>query len=117
MFHGRRYDKETNLYYFRARYYDPIMGRFLSVDPMGYKDSMNLYQAFNQNPINFVDPFGKVIHEWKNLGVYGPASWRPGEPFPNELPNYNESGAYAKFKDFIKIEPVQRKDGDMDYKS
>jgi RHS repeat-associated protein len=61
MFHGRRYDKETNLYYFRARYYDPIMGRFLSVDPMGYKDSMNLYQAFNMNPINFIDPWGLAI--------------------------------------------------------
>ena len=58
LFQGRRYDKETNLIYFRARYYDPIMGRFLSVDPMGYQDSMNLYQAFNMNPVNFVDPFG-----------------------------------------------------------
>jgi len=60
LFQGRRYDRETNLLYFRARYYDPIMGRFLSVDPMGYKDSMNLYQAFGMNPVNFVDPFGNV---------------------------------------------------------
>jgi RHS repeat-associated protein len=58
LFQGRRYDEETNLYYYRARYYDPIMGRFLQTDPMGYKDSMNMYQAFNQNPMNFVDPFG-----------------------------------------------------------
>ena len=29
LFHGRRYDKETNLYYYRARYYDPTTGRFL----------------------------------------------------------------------------------------
>jgi hypothetical protein len=78
---------------------------------MGYKDSMNLYQAFNMNPVNFLDPFGKVIHEWKNLGVYGPASWRPDEPIPYALPTYSESGAYARFKDFIKIEPVQKKDG------
>jgi RHS repeat-associated protein len=65
LFQGRRYEKETNLIYFRARYYDPIMGRFLSVDPMGYQDSMNLYQGFNMNPVNFVDPFGK----W-NLNVH-----------------------------------------------
>jgi len=70
MFHGRRYDKETNLIYFRARYYDPIMGRFLSVDPMGYQDSMNLYQAFNQNPINFIDPWGL----WERLGDWSPTS-------------------------------------------
>jgi RHS repeat-associated protein len=59
LFHGREYDTELNLYYFRARYYDPIMGRFLQTDPMGYADSMNLYQGFNMNPVNFIDPFGK----------------------------------------------------------
>ncbi len=34
--------------------------RFLQTDPMGYEDSMNMYQAFNMNPVNFVDPFGNV---------------------------------------------------------
>ncbi|MCU0286527.1 MAG: RHS repeat-associated core domain-containing protein, partial [Acidobacteria bacterium] len=62
LFQGREYDEETNLYYYRARYYDPIMGRFLQTDPMGYKDSMNLYQGFNMNPVNFVDPLGKLIY-------------------------------------------------------
>jgi RHS repeat-associated protein len=61
LFQGREYSSELNLYYFRSRYYDPIVGRFLSVDPMGYKDSMNLYQAFNNNPVNFVDPLGLKI--------------------------------------------------------
>ncbi|MFC2155802.1 RHS repeat-associated core domain-containing protein [Acidobacteriota bacterium] len=59
LFQGRRYDKETNLYYYRARYYDPIMGRFLQTDPLGYQDSMNMYQSFNTNPVNFVDPWGE----------------------------------------------------------
>jgi RHS repeat-associated protein len=58
LFHGREYDYELNLYYFRARYYDPIMGRFLQTDPMGYQDSLNLYQAFNMNGVNFTDPMG-----------------------------------------------------------
>jgi RHS repeat-associated protein len=62
LFQGREYSTELNLYYFRARYYCPIMGRFVSVDPMGYKDSMNMYQAFNQNPVNFVDPMGELIY-------------------------------------------------------
>jgi RHS repeat-associated protein len=63
LFQGREYDYELNLYYFRARYYCPIMGRFLQTDPMGYQDSMNLYQGFNMNPLNFLDPWGleKVI--------------------------------------------------------
>jgi RHS repeat-associated protein len=62
LFQGREYDKETNLYYYRARYYDPIMGRFLQTDPMGYQDSMNLYQAFNMNGVNFLDPVGEKIY-------------------------------------------------------
>ncbi|MFC2140938.1 RHS repeat-associated core domain-containing protein [Acidobacteriota bacterium] len=58
LWHSRRYDPESNTYYFRNRAYDPTMGRFLQTDPMGYKDSMNLYQGFNMNPINFNDPYG-----------------------------------------------------------
>ena len=58
MRHTREYDAETGLYYFRHRYYDPELGRFTQTDPMGYADSMNLYQAFNQSPQNFGDPMG-----------------------------------------------------------
>jgi RHS repeat-associated protein len=58
LFHGRTFDPISGLYYYRARYLHPELGRFIHQDPMGYQDSMNLYQAFNQNPVNFVDPFG-----------------------------------------------------------
>ncbi len=58
LFQSRRYDKELHLYYYRARTYDPQIGRFLQTDPIGYKDSMNLYQAMNMNPWGFVDPWG-----------------------------------------------------------
>jgi RHS repeat-associated protein len=61
LFQGREYEPETNFYYFRARHLDPIMGRFLQTDPMGYEDSLNLYQALNMNPVNFLDPFGEGI--------------------------------------------------------
>jgi RHS repeat-associated protein len=53
--------RQTHLYYYRARYYDPTTGRFLQYDPKGYYDSMNLYQAFNMNGINFLDPMGDII--------------------------------------------------------
>ena len=59
MFQGRRFEKESGLYYYRARHLDPILGRFLSHDSLGYHDSMNLYQGMNSNPINYLDPMGE----------------------------------------------------------
>ena len=44
IFTGRRYDDETGLYYYRARYYAPVIGRFLQTDPIGYADGIVLDQ-------------------------------------------------------------------------
>lgn len=56
---GREWDKETGLYYYRARYYDPIEGRFISKDPISFAGGdVNLYGYTQQNPINFNDPAG-----------------------------------------------------------
>jgi RHS repeat-associated protein len=56
LFQGQRLDPETGLYYFKNRYYDPTHGRFISRDPAG--EGVNLYAFVNNNPINFVDPYG-----------------------------------------------------------
>lgn len=63
MFTGRRLDEETGLYYYRARYYDCVKGRFLQRDPLGYVDGMNLYEYVGNNPISVVDPWGKSTYE------------------------------------------------------
>lgn len=56
---GREWDKETGLYYYRARYYDPMEGRFISKDPIGFDGGdVNLYGYVQNNPINWVDPSG-----------------------------------------------------------
>ena len=58
LFQGREYDYTTQLYHFRARWYDPETGRWLSNDPIGISGGLNLYAFCSNDPVNFVDPMG-----------------------------------------------------------
>ncbi len=58
MFTGREFDKETGLYYYRARYYKPEIGRFLQADPVGLRGGMNLYAYCMNRPTMYTDPMG-----------------------------------------------------------
>jgi RHS repeat-associated protein len=66
MFTGKEWDDSTGLYYFGARYYDPVLGRFLTPDdrtggPMGSRDVLHPYAYCTNDPVNYVDPFGHSI--------------------------------------------------------
>ena len=64
---GRELEEETGLYYYRARFYDPEIGRFINEDPIGFEgDGLNLYAYVKNNPINRTDPFGEF-----SLPVHG----------------------------------------------
>ena len=58
-FTGREWDPETGLYYYRARYYGPKIGRFISEDPSGLADGVNRYAYVRGNPVRWVDPSGR----------------------------------------------------------
>jgi RHS repeat-associated protein len=55
---GRERDELTGLYYYRARWYDPQVGRFISEDPIGFGGGANWYAYVANSPLNFSDPSG-----------------------------------------------------------
>ena len=63
-YRGYYYDKESGLYYLINRYYDPVTGRFISPDDVGYLDfesffGTNRYAYCLDDPVNYIDPEGK----------------------------------------------------------
>jgi len=112
-FTGRRLDGETGLSYFRARYIDHALGRFIGRDSHGYVDGMSLYGAYFIP--GFRDPFGN--YSWKECESYldrahefeamaRDMDWRhdralhgqPGveEPHPEDALEYKQRAEYYR---------------------
>lgn len=68
---GQLYDGETGLSYYGARYYAPSLGRFISPDPIGYGDGLNMYAYVGNNPVNYVDPTGLFAQSVQGYGSAG----------------------------------------------
>lgn len=59
IFTGQRFDAEIGLYYYKRRYYSPLLGRFLNRDPIGYEGGdLNFYRYGNSDPLKFLDVSG-----------------------------------------------------------
>ena len=98
MFTGRRFDLETGLYYYRARYYNPQIGRFLQTDPIGYSNGINWYAYCGNNSTNMVDPSGlytyKFANEYDPYYEYGKLTFL----------RIDENGGVSKLDDFQNVE-------------
>ena len=67
-FTGREWDAESGLYYYRARYYDPQIGRFLSQDPLHLVTAgVHGYAYAGNNPLRYVDPSGLMERDWRRF--------------------------------------------------
>lgn len=69
LFTWREYDRESSLYFNRARYYDPSIGRFISRDPIWQNDQVDLYTYVANSPVNYVDRMGRekqLLEDIKN---------------------------------------------------
>jgi len=69
-FTGKEHDDEIALNYFGARYLDPMLGMWISVDPKRQFTSPYLYAGNGMNPVNVVDPDGNKVHGTFNRSTY-----------------------------------------------
>lgn len=108
-FTGREND-DTGLYYYRARYYHPALGRFISEDPLGLAGGdPNLYAYASNNPINLTDPSGlqaqppslfETITNW----IPGVKAIRTGRKLGESLPGTRD--AFQRPLDALLDDPV-----------
>jgi RHS repeat-associated protein len=82
----REKDAASGLYNHGFRYYDPLAGRYVSRDPIGYGDGMNLYQYVGGNPVNGFDPVGL---------------WEEDAMLEKYFETYGEKG-YALYQSMVK---------------
>jgi RHS repeat-associated protein len=70
LFTGQEYDKESGIYYYGARYYNPTLMRWVQADPMIQNpydpQALNRYSYVKNNPMRYTDPTGKKLTRAKN---------------------------------------------------
>ncbi|MEF9439355.1 RHS repeat-associated core domain-containing protein [Burkholderia sp. 1B3(2022)] len=100
-FQGQQEDAETGLRYNRYRYYDPVLGRFVSRDPIGLVGGLNAYQ-YAPNPVQWTDPTGltrcccpSLLPGEGDVGKYRDLK-RAGSTGDNLTPHHIPSDAYME---------------------
>jgi RHS repeat-associated protein len=100
-FTGHAQDGESGYVYMQARFYDPLVGRFLTTDPVHFKDenpfTFNRYAYGNNNPYKYVDPDGRAV--WFIPVIFGItslfASDAANAPAPGDTPEPRGGAARA----------------------
>ena len=83
---GYRFDPETQLYYVRNRTYNPVLGRWLQRDPIGYEGGINLYGYVESSPVGAVEPSGLKKFTVKIAGLGSSLESTNGEYTMETLP-------------------------------
>jgi RHS repeat-associated protein len=116
-FTGRENDG-TGLYYYRARYYNPTTGRFISEDPMAFGGGTNFYGYAANRPVILPDPFGLQAGWWEQFKkwLFGPP--KPPPPKPKVWPfNLCNPGQKPLFYDSSPWNPYTNYERWLDWKS
>jgi len=82
---GREWEPETSLYYYRARYYDQVAGRFLSEDPITFDGGPNFYAYVKNEAASYRDPFGLAMCVY-HIAEHRMVCWSTAPPNPSGSP-------------------------------
>jgi RHS repeat-associated protein len=85
-FTSREWDKKIALYYYRARYYNSSVGKFLREDPIGLAGGLNLYTYARNNPTLQTDPFGLQPEPFTSQNPQPPTPGQLGMPPQTLIP-------------------------------
>ena len=92
---GQQYDTVTGQYYLRARYYNPVVGRFLQEDV--YRgDGLNLYAYVGNNPVTYYDPSGYEQCKVNQFGDEGTGGGKTTAEIKNPVLDNTRSGSALK---------------------
>ncbi len=83
---GYRFDSETQLYYVRNRTYNPVLGRWIQRDPIGYAGGINLHEYVKSGPVGAADPSGLGRQGNYPSPPYPAPNW--GHGYGNLIYNY-----------------------------
>lgn len=91
---GQAWQPTMGIWYYKARDYDPELGRFLQTDPIGYQGGLNLYAYVGNDPVNWIDPLGLITCDPDQVPVFRPLPpgkdpgvvYAPGRYFCANLP-------------------------------
>ena len=112
IFTGQRFDAETGLYYYKRRYYSPVLGRFLSRDPIGFNGGINPFELVGGKPTLATDPRGlaAAIAPLDIVGVLGPTSVFLEGSFAWEQEQCSRHAGYEKQMKLHQFNNARRED-------
>ena len=92
-FNGKEYDEYTGQYYYGARFHDPLLGLWLSPDPMFFaRPHLTPYNFVQNNPIMLWDPTGML-----DSGIWPPEEQLPASPTGSETSHPSLSNFFSTF--------------------